>query len=188
MKKGIYKPSSDFNFEFVAEVLCANPNSSGYMVKVKTTAHENTGTSSLTMPTPMSEASGASPDSPNFSETDLETSSATASGATSVEATNTVGGTIGGVSSKTSPDTVSEVISVKTTARGNTGTSSLTMATATSGALGVSPDSQNFSESDLEKSPATVLEAKPNRKRYLTRSIGDARPFSKKLCKGASLY
>ena len=72
MKKGIYKPSSDFNFEFVAEVLCANPNSSGYMVKVKTTAHENTGTSSLTMPTPMS---GASPDSPNFSETDLEMSS-----------------------------------------------------------------------------------------------------------------
>ena len=102
---------------------------------------------------------------------------ATASGATSVEATNTVGGTIGGVSSKTSPDTVSEVISVKTTARGNTGTSSLTMATATSGALDASPDSQNFSESDLEKSPATVLEAKPNRKRYLTRSIGDARPF-----------
>ena len=34
MKKGIYKPSSDFNFEFVAEVLCTNPNSSGYMVKV----------------------------------------------------------------------------------------------------------------------------------------------------------
>ena len=55
-------------------------------------------------------------------------------------------------------DTVSEVISVKTTARGNTGTSSLTMATATSGALGASPD---ISESDLKTSPATVLEAKP---------------------------
>ena len=34
MKKGIYKPSSDFNFEFVAEVLCANPHNSGYLVIV----------------------------------------------------------------------------------------------------------------------------------------------------------
>ena len=34
MKKGIYKPSSDFNFDFVAEVLCANPYNSGYLVTV----------------------------------------------------------------------------------------------------------------------------------------------------------
>ena len=34
MKKGIYKPSSDFNFDFVDEVLCANPYNSGYLVTV----------------------------------------------------------------------------------------------------------------------------------------------------------
>lgn len=34
MKKGVYKPSSDFNFDFVAEVLCSNPHNSGYLVTV----------------------------------------------------------------------------------------------------------------------------------------------------------
>ena len=32
MKKGTYKPASDFGFEFVAEVICENPHSSGFMV------------------------------------------------------------------------------------------------------------------------------------------------------------
>ena len=35
MKKGVYKPSSDFNFKFVSEVMCADPHSSGYMITVK---------------------------------------------------------------------------------------------------------------------------------------------------------
>ena len=30
MKKGVYRPSSDFNFEFVDEVICSNPLHSGY--------------------------------------------------------------------------------------------------------------------------------------------------------------
>lgn len=34
MKKGSYRPASDFNFEFVAEVLCSNALHSGYMVNV----------------------------------------------------------------------------------------------------------------------------------------------------------
>ena len=33
-KKSGYRPSSDFNFEFVAEVICANSLHSGYMVQV----------------------------------------------------------------------------------------------------------------------------------------------------------
>ena len=34
MKKSGYRPSSDFNFEFVAEVLCENSLHSGYLVNV----------------------------------------------------------------------------------------------------------------------------------------------------------
>ena len=34
VKKGIYKPSSDFNFDFVADIICNNPHDSGYMVHV----------------------------------------------------------------------------------------------------------------------------------------------------------
>ena len=116
----------------------ASPDAESEVASVKTTANGNT---SLTLPTPTSGASATNPESPNFSET----SPATASGATSVKITNTVGGTIGnsqGVNSKTSSDAVSEVISVKTTEHENTGTSSLPMPTPMSEASGASPDSQ----------------------------------------------
>ena len=33
-KKGSYRPASDFCFEFVAEVICANPQSSWFIIKL----------------------------------------------------------------------------------------------------------------------------------------------------------
>ena len=34
VKKGRFFSASDFNFKMVAEVICANPSSSGYLVKL----------------------------------------------------------------------------------------------------------------------------------------------------------
>ncbi len=34
VKKGKYKAASDFRFEFVAEVICEDPHSSGFMVQL----------------------------------------------------------------------------------------------------------------------------------------------------------
>ena len=34
MKKGKYKAASDFCFEFVAEVICKDPHSSGFLVEL----------------------------------------------------------------------------------------------------------------------------------------------------------
>ena len=34
VKKGKYKAASDFRFEFVAEVICEDPHSSGFMVEL----------------------------------------------------------------------------------------------------------------------------------------------------------
>ena len=34
VKKGKYKPASDFGFEFVAEVICQDPHSSGFMIEL----------------------------------------------------------------------------------------------------------------------------------------------------------
>ena len=34
MKKGSYRPASDFAFKFVAEVICDSPQSSGFIVKL----------------------------------------------------------------------------------------------------------------------------------------------------------
>lgn len=33
-KKGIYKPVSDFKFQFIAEVICSHPKSSGFLIKL----------------------------------------------------------------------------------------------------------------------------------------------------------
>ena len=33
-KKGIYKPASDFKFQFIAEVICSHPKSSGFLIKL----------------------------------------------------------------------------------------------------------------------------------------------------------
>ena len=33
-KKGIYKPASDFKFNFIAEVICSHPKSSGFLIKL----------------------------------------------------------------------------------------------------------------------------------------------------------
>ena len=34
MKKGVYKPASDFGFKFIAEVICSDPHSSGFLIKL----------------------------------------------------------------------------------------------------------------------------------------------------------
>lgn len=34
MKKGVFKPASDFQFHFFAEVICSDPHSSGYMIQL----------------------------------------------------------------------------------------------------------------------------------------------------------
>ena len=33
-KKGNYKPASDFKFQFIAEVICAHPKSSGFLIRL----------------------------------------------------------------------------------------------------------------------------------------------------------
>ena len=33
-KKGIYRPASDFSFQFMAEVICSSPQSSGFIIKL----------------------------------------------------------------------------------------------------------------------------------------------------------
>ena len=35
IKKGSYRPASDFSFEFVAEVICDSPESSGFIMKLR---------------------------------------------------------------------------------------------------------------------------------------------------------
>ena len=34
MKKRVYKPASDFEFKFIAEVICSDPHSSGFLIKL----------------------------------------------------------------------------------------------------------------------------------------------------------
>lgn len=34
VKKAIYSPCSDFGIKFIAEVICSNPHSSGFIVEV----------------------------------------------------------------------------------------------------------------------------------------------------------
>ena len=34
VKKGTYRPASDFTFKFVAEVICDSPQSSGFIIKL----------------------------------------------------------------------------------------------------------------------------------------------------------
>ena len=34
MKKGVFKPASDFQFHFIAEVICSDPHSSGFMIQL----------------------------------------------------------------------------------------------------------------------------------------------------------
>ena len=34
MKKGVYKSALDFAFKFIAEVICSDPHSSGFLIKL----------------------------------------------------------------------------------------------------------------------------------------------------------
>ena len=42
VKKGKFYPASDFNFTLVAEVICCEPSSSGYLIKLTPAGSEDT--------------------------------------------------------------------------------------------------------------------------------------------------